>query len=79
MGEVDDGQPVAHFWRQECDFWSSPLKACIQKVASFVACVGVACFFVNLLDCRRIILIGRCLVKKNDVDWHMPIEFKDFD
>ena len=39
VGEVDDGQPVAHFWRQEYDFWSSPLKACIQKVASFVVCV----------------------------------------
>ena len=24
MGEVDDGQPVAHFWRQEYDFWSTP-------------------------------------------------------
>ena len=24
VGEVDDGQPVAHFWRQEHDFWSSP-------------------------------------------------------
>ena len=39
MGGVDDGQPVAHFWRQECDFLFSPLKAGIQKVASFVVCV----------------------------------------
>ena len=39
MGEVDDGQPVAHLWRQEYDFWSSPLKACLQKVASIVVCV----------------------------------------
>ena len=60
MGEVDDGEPVAHFWRQEYDFWSSPLKACLLKVASFVVCV-VLC---DLLDCRRIALIGRCLVKK---------------
>ena len=35
--------------------------------------------FVNLLDCRRIALIGRCLVKKKDFDCYMPIEFKDFD
>ena len=37
--------------------------------------------FVNLLDCGRIALIGRCLVKKKDFDWYMPraIEFKDFD
>ena len=39
VGEVDDGQPVAHFWRQEWDFWSSPLKVCIQKVVPFVVCV----------------------------------------
>ena len=32
VGEVNDGQPVAHFWRQEYDFWSSSLKA-------FVVCV----------------------------------------
>ena len=24
MGGVDDGQPVAHFWLQEYDFWPSP-------------------------------------------------------
>ena len=24
VSEVDEGQPVAHFWRQEYDFWSSP-------------------------------------------------------
>ena len=35
VGEVDDGQPVAHFWRQQYDFWSSPLKFCLLKVASF--------------------------------------------
>ena len=34
---------------------------------------------MNLLDCRRIALIGRCLVKKHDFDLYMPIEFKDFD
>ena len=30
-------------------------------------------------DCRRIALIGRCLVKKKGFDWYMPFEFKDFD
>ena len=39
VGEVDDDQPVAHFWRQEYEFWPSPLKACLQKVSSFVVCV----------------------------------------
>ena len=39
VGEVDDGQPVAHFWRQQYDSWSSPLKSCLGKVASVV--VGV--------------------------------------
>ena len=34
---------------------------------------------MNLLDCRRIALIGRCLVKKHDFDWYMPIENQDFD
>ena len=34
---------------------------------------------MNLLDCRRIALIGRCLVKNHYFDWYMPIEFKDFD
>ena len=35
---------------------------------------------MNLLDCRRIALIGRCLVKKKkDFNWYMPIEFMDFD
>ena len=33
----------------------------------------------DLLDCRRIALIGTCLVKKRDFSWYMPIEFKDFD
>ena len=77
MGEVDDGQPVAHFWRQEYDFWSSPLQACLQKVASFVVCR--VCCVILCLDCRRIALIGRCLVIKKDFDWYMPIECKDFD
>ena len=35
MGEVDDGQPVAHFWRQEYEFWSSPLKACLVVCVVF--------------------------------------------
>ena len=53
MGEVDDGQPVAHLWRQEYDFWSSPLKAYLQKVASFVVCVVLyvcmyVCIFIKL-------------------------------
>ena len=26
---------------------------------------------MNLLDCRRIALIGRCFVKKKDFDWYM--------
>ena len=34
---------------------------------------------MNLRDCRRIALIGRCLVKKKDFDWYIPIKFKDFD
>ena len=34
---------------------------------------------MNLLDCRRIALIGSCLVKKKKKNWYMPIEFKDFD
>ena len=37
------------------------------------------CCVILCLDCRRIALIGRCLVKKKDFDWYMPIEFKDFD
>ena len=51
MGEVDDGQPVAHFWRQQYDFWSSPLKACLQKVASFVVFV-VLCELAELSSHR---------------------------
>ena len=31
------------------------------------------------LDCRRIALIDRCLLKFRDFDWYMPIEFKNFD
>ena len=27
------------------------------------------------LDCRRIALIGRCLLKCMDFDWYMPIDF----
>ena len=31
VGEVDDVQPAAHFWRQEYDFWSSPPKGLPQE------------------------------------------------
>ena len=65
MGEVDDdGQPVAHFWRQEYEFWSSPLKACLQKCLKKIR--TRLDFLCNpfCLDCRRIALNGRCLVKK---------------
>ena len=49
MGEVDDDQPVAYFWREEHDFWSSPLKSCLQKVASFVVCVVLCCVILREL------------------------------
>ena len=42
VGEVDDGQPMAHFWHQEYDFWSSPLKACLPpegRILCRVCCV----------------------------------------
>ena len=72
MGEVDGGQPIAHFWHQEYDFWSSPLKACLPpegRSLHHVRCVlkknqnaprpsdAILC-----LDCRRIALIGTCLL-----------------
>ena len=72
MGEVDGGQPIAHFWHQEYDFWSSPLKACLPpegRSLHRVCCVlkknqnaprpsdAILC-----LDCRRIALIGTCLL-----------------
>ena len=100
MGEVDGGQPMAHFWHQEYDFWSSPLKACLPPEGRILRRV---CFVLKknqnaprpsdvilCLDCRRIALIGRCLLKfrsfdrympteSKNFDWYMPIEFRDFD
>ena len=72
MGEVDDSQPMTHFWHQECDFWSSLLKACLPPEGRILR--RVSCLKKNqnaprpsdvvfCLDCHRIALIGRCLVK----------------
>ena len=76
VDEANDGQLVAHFWRQEYDFWSSPLKACLQKVASFEVCVVLCnplwtCWTVVVslwlvhLTCllKWRILIGTCLLE----------------
>ena len=70
VGEVDDGQPMAHFWHQEYDFWSSPLKACLPpggRILRRECCVlkknqnaPRPSDVILCLDCRRIALIGRC-------------------
>ena len=89
MGEVDGGQPMAHFWHQEYDFWSSPLKAGLPpegRILRRVCCVlnknqnaPRPSDVIFCLDCRRIALIGRCLLKFKDFDWYSNIEFKNFD
>ena len=90
MGEVDGGQPMANFWHQEeYDFWSSPVKACLSPEGRILrrgCCVlkksqnaHRPSDVILCLDCRRIALIGKCLLKCMDFDWYMPIEFKNFD
>ena len=64
--------------RWEYDFWSSPLKACLPPEGRILRRVCRVLKknqnaprpsdVILCLDCRRIALIGRCLVKnkKND-------------
>ena len=90
MGEVDGGQPMAHFWHQEYDFWSSLLKACLPpegRILRRVCCVlkknqnaPRPSDVILCLDCRRIALIGTCLLNLRIlIGTYMPIEFRDFD
>ena len=85
MGEVDGGQPMAHFWHQEYDFWSSPLKACLPpegRILRRVCCVlkknqnaprPSDVIFKEKSECT---LSG---LSSHRFDWYMPIEFKNFD
>ena len=71
-GEVDGGQPMAHFWHQKYDFWPSLRKACLPPEGRILRRV---CWVLKknqnaprpsdvilCLDCRRIVLIGTCLL-----------------
>ena len=63
---------MTHFWHQEYDFWSSPLKACLPpegRILCRVFCVlkknqnaPRPSDVILCLDCRRIALIGTCLL-----------------
>ena len=86
--------------RWEYDFWSSPLKACLPPEGRILRRVCRVLKknqnaprpsdVILCLDCRRIALIGRCLVKNKkmigscllkfkDFGWYMRIHFRDFD
>ena len=52
VGEVADGQPVAHFWRQEYDFWSSPPEGRILRRVCCLKCCVILCELAGLSSHR---------------------------